>query len=67
MITPVWRVVHNGKVDLPDNVNLEDGKRVLVTVLPPEEENEYWQGASPSALDAIGTNAQDDRYAELLQ
>jgi len=54
-------------VDLPDNVNLEDGKRVLVTVLPPEEENEYWQGASPSALDAIGTNAQDDRYAELLQ
>ena len=66
MFNTVWGVVHKGKVDLLDSVELAEGQRVLVTLLP-DEEAQFWQHASQKALDEVWDNAEDDVYAQLLE
>jgi len=67
MITTVWGVVREGRIDLPGGVELENGKRVLVTVLPEDEDANFWLAASQSSFDAIWNNPEDDAHAELLK
>jgi hypothetical protein len=67
MITTVWGVVHEGKVQLPPEMKLEEGSRVLVTALPGNDERNFWLNASQSSLDAVWNNPEDDKYAELLK
>jgi hypothetical protein len=66
MFTSIWGIVRGGRVELCDAAPLEEGARLLVTVLPPEGEHEFWLHASQSSLSAIWDNPQDDAYAELL-
>jgi hypothetical protein len=66
MLNSVWGVVHEGKVQPLEEVNVPEGTKVLLTFLP-EDESEFWLKASRSALDKIWDNAEDDRYAELLK
>jgi hypothetical protein len=66
MISTVWAVVREGKVVPLENIELPEGARALVTLLPDETE-EFWLRASESALDAVWDNAEDDCYAELLE
>jgi hypothetical protein len=67
MLTSVWGIIRNGRVELCDDSPLAEGTRLLVTVLPTESESEFWIQASQSSLVAIWDNPQDDVYAELLQ
>ncbi len=67
MITTVWGVVQQGKVELPSDLSLADGSRVLVTSMTSDEERDFWFRASQTSLDKIWNNAQDDVYAELLK
>jgi hypothetical protein len=60
-------VVHNGKVELPENAGLEEGTTVLVTALPTDADDEFWFRVSQSALDGIWNNEEDDVYAKLLK
>ncbi len=66
MIQTVWATVHGGQIRLSEDVNLPEGARVLVTVLPVEED-QFWLGASQSSLAAVWDNAEDDAYAQLLE
>jgi hypothetical protein len=45
---------------------LPDGTKLLVTILP-DEEDHFWQGASQTSLAAIWDNAEDDANAQLLE
>lgn len=65
MIDTIWAVVHNGRIEPLQQITAPEGTRVLVTLLL-EDEADFWQGASSTALDAVWDNAEDDRYAELL-
>jgi hypothetical protein len=67
MLNTVWAVVRDGKIELTEEVSLTEGARLLVTLLPPDEESQFWMGASQSALDAVWNNPQDDVYAQLLE
>lgn len=66
MVSTVWAVVHEGRIEPLDKITAPEGTRVLVTLLI-EDETDFWQGASTSSLDEVWDNAEDDRYAELLQ
>jgi len=66
MLQTVWAVVHDGKVELSEEVNLPEGARLLVTVLP-EDEKEFWLAAGGKSLAAVWDNAEDDVYAQLLE
>ncbi len=65
MATSAWATVHNGQIELSEAIELPEGAKVLVTVLP-DEEASFWQGASESALAGVWDNAEDDVYAQLL-
>jgi len=59
-------VIHEGKIEPLEKVDLPEGAKVLVTLLT-EEEAEFWLGASQNSLDAIWANSEDDVYGQLLK
>jgi hypothetical protein len=72
MMRTVWAVIHGGRIEPSEPVELLEGSRVLVTLLPedadlPEEERRFWLQASEASLSAIWDNSEDDGYAELLE
>ena len=67
MLTTVLAEVHGGKVKLLEQVDLPDGTRVLVTVLPKEGEDDFWLKTSQDVLAKIWASPQDEVYAELLK
>ena len=58
-------VIREGKIEPLEKVDLPEGARVLVTLMP--EETEFWLGASQGSLDAIWDNPEDDVYGQLLK
>ncbi|WP_414552138.1 hypothetical protein [Anabaena sp. CCY 0017] len=48
-----------------ESVQLPEGTRVLVTLLP-DDETEFWLQASQTSLDAVWDNAEDDVYDPIL-
>lgn len=65
MLNTVTAVVREGKIELLECVELPEGSRLLVTVLPDKEAG-FWREASRASLDRIWNNPEDDVYACLL-
>ena len=66
MLLTLRAIVREGKIELLEHVELPEGAKALVTLLPTEE-NEFWMRASEASLQAIWDNADDDVYAQLLK
>jgi hypothetical protein len=66
MINTIWAVIRDGKIVPLQDVNVPDGTRALVTLLP-EDEADFWLVASASSLSEVWGNTEDDVYAELLE
>ncbi len=60
----VWATFSQGKVELSEPITVPDGTRILVTILP-DDENEFWLKASQTSLAAVWDNDEDDIYAQL--
>lgn len=68
MFQTVWAKVTEGRIELQEDVPLPEGASVLVTVVPPvDEESAFWLHASESTAAGIWDNPEDDVYAELLE
>ena len=68
MLQTLWATVRQGKIELLASTELSEGTRVLVTLLPNNEnETEFWLQPSQASLDAVWDNIEDDVYAQLLQ
>ena len=59
-------IIHKGKIEPLEEVNLPEGSKVLVTLLA-DEEAEFWFQASHASLDTIWDDPEDDVYAQLLK
>jgi hypothetical protein len=66
MLTAVWAIVRNGKIELTENVSLAVGERVLVTLLDSKDEGSFWERASQDSLADVWDNPEDDVYVQLL-
>ena len=66
MINTIWAVVHDGRIEPLEKIIAPEGTRVLVTLLL-EDEADFWINASSASLDEVWDNAEDDRYADLLE
>jgi len=66
MLQTIYAVVQGGKIELSEAIELPEGSKLLVTVLP-SEEDQFWLAASQSSLDSVWNNTEDDVYAELLK
>jgi len=58
-------IIHEGKIEPLEKVDLPEGAKVLVRLLP-DDETEFWQQASETSLSAVWDNPEDDVYAQLL-
>ncbi len=67
MLSTVWATVKEGKIELLEPISLPEGAKLLVTLVPPEEETEFWLRASEDSLTDVWDNPQDDEYAKLLE
>ncbi|MGC9506305.1 hypothetical protein [Baaleninema sp.] len=65
MVKTVWATVRDGKLELLESIELEEGSQVLVTVLSSDEKG-FWQQASQTSLNKIWDNSEEDVYHELL-
>lgn len=66
MLNTVRAVVHDGKIELLEGVDLPEGASLLVTVLR-EGDAPFWAQVSRVSLDAVWGNTEDDVYARLLE
>ncbi len=66
MLKTIWAIVNQGKIELLEKVNIPEGTRVLITLLP-DEEDDFWLNTSQSSIDSIWDNTEDDIYAQLLK
>jgi hypothetical protein len=66
MLQTLWATIREGKVELLESAELPEGTRVIVTLLPNEDESGFWLQASQKPLDAVWDNPEDDVYARLL-
>ncbi|MCL6436468.1 MAG: hypothetical protein K6T90_20120 [Leptolyngbyaceae cyanobacterium HOT.MB2.61] len=66
MLKTLWATIRQGKIELLESTELQEGTRVLVTLLPDDEAG-FWLEASQISLDAVWDNNEDDVYAQLLQ
>lgn len=66
-MTTVWAVVRDGKIVPVEAVPLQEGTRILLTVMPETEEGAFWEAVNQDALAQIWDNEQDDVYAQLLE
>ena len=67
MLSTVWATVKNGRIELLEPMSLPEGAQLLVTLVPAEEEVQFWLCASESSLAEVWDNPQDDEYAKLLE
>jgi hypothetical protein len=58
-------IVHEGRIELLEEVEIPEGTEVIVTPMP--NESAFWLNASERSLDSVWDNAEDDVYAELLE
>jgi hypothetical protein len=56
MLKTVWAVVREGKIERLENLLLSEGTRILVTVMPDEDEQQFWMEASERSLAAVLEN-----------
>lgn len=63
----IWAVVREGKFVPLEDVEVPEGTKVLVTLLPEDDDASFWEIASQPSLDAVWNNAEDDVYAKLLE
>ena len=67
MLKTLWAVVRKEKIELLEKGKIPEGTRVLVTVLPENEESQFWLKTSKISLDTVWNNPADDVYAQLLK
>jgi hypothetical protein len=68
MVTSIVGVVRDGRIELPGQMELPEGARVLVTLLAgDEDDSRFWIQASQTSVDKVWENTEDDIYARLLE
>jgi predicted DNA-binding antitoxin AbrB/MazE fold protein len=59
-------IIHEGKIEPPEHMDLPEGSKVLVTLLT-DDEADFWLQASRPSLDTIWDNPEDDVYVQFLK
>ena len=67
MLQTVRAVIHDGKIEPLEGIAFPEGAKVIVTLLPDEDEPPFWLAVSETSLNEVWENTGDDIYAELLQ
>jgi len=50
MLRTIWAVVREGKIELLEDVPLPEGTKLVVTLMPNEDEQQFWLNVSDRSL-----------------
>jgi len=67
ILQTILAVIHEGKIEPLEHTAFPESAKVIVTLLPEEDEPLFWLSASETSLVNIWENTEDNIYAELLQ
>lgn len=67
MLKTLWGVVKKEKIQLLEKEKIPEGTKVLITVLPEDNESLFWTRASEVSLHRVWDNTEDNIYEELLK
>ena len=67
MLQTVWAVIHDGKIEPLEGITFPEGAKVIVTLLPEEDDARFWLSASETSLADVWENTEDDIFVKLLQ
>ena len=65
MLKTLKAIIHGGKIEPLEKIDLPEGAKVLVRLLP-DDETEFWHQVSETSLNTVWDNPKDDIYAQLL-
>jgi mRNA interferase MazF len=60
MLNTLWAVVRGEKIEFLEKANIPEGTKVLVTILPVDNESHFWLKTSQVLLDTVWNNTEDD-------
>ena len=66
MLNTVRAIVRGKKIELLEDIDIQDGTKVLVTLLNDGEDHQFWQKVGTLSLDSMWNNPEDDIYEKLL-
>lgn len=66
MLHTLSAVMRNGRIELSEQIDLPEGTKLLVTVLP-DDESQFWLAVGEKSVSAVWDNTEDDMYAQLLE
>ena len=66
MLSTHWGIIRKGQIQLLDKIKFLEGAKVIVTMIP-DEEQQFWLNTSESSLNDIWNNTEDDIYEQLLK
>jgi predicted DNA-binding antitoxin AbrB/MazE fold protein len=66
MLSTVWAVMHEGRIELLEPIDLPEGAKLLVTLVE-EEESPFWWQDCQSQLDDILNDSDDDTSTPLSE
>ena len=61
MLSTHWGIIRKGQIQLLDKIKFLEGAKVIVTMIP-DEEQQFWLNTSESSLNDIWNNTEDDIY-----
>ena len=67
MLNTLLGIVRKAKIELLEKVDIPEGARVLITLLPDDNDSQFWLKTSQISLDNVWNNTEDDVYAQLLK
>lgn len=67
MLKRLLATVRQGKIKISKQVELPEETKVLVPILPNDDESRFWNNASQESLNKVWDNLEDDIYTKLLE
>jgi len=67
MLNTIKAIVQKKRIHLIENIKIPERTKLLITILPNDDSNDFWQAASMTSLNKIWNNTEDNIYAELLE
>ena len=67
MLNTLLGIVQKNKIELIEKIDIPEGTKVLITIIPQRDEKEFWLKTSQPSLGRVWDNIEDDVYEELLK
>ena len=67
MLNTLLGIVQKNKIELIEKIDIPEGTKVLITIIPNRDEKDFWLKIGQLSLGRVWDNIEDDVYEELIK